>query len=112
MSIDAIKRDIPVSTPERSTPSSVTQSSVTPATTSAADPQAVSAAVEALQTHFSSMNPEFSVDYLSGLGVVRMRAANTGEVVFQIPDTEAVQLARLIKEGMPPASVALTKTTA
>ncbi len=63
--------------------------------------QEVGAAVRQLTAHLNAKlaSPEFSVDYLSGLGVVTVKSADTGTVVFQVPDVEAVRLARLIRDG-------------
>lgn len=46
-----------------------------------------------------SSPPEFSIDYLSGLSVVTVRSVSTGETLYQLPGSEAVRLARLLKEG-------------
>src|SRR5882757_9251022 len=57
-------------------------------------PAEVSAAVQQLQAAISqSPNPDFKLDYLSGLSVVTVRSSITGEVVFQLPDTRALELA-------------------
>ncbi len=70
-------------------------------------------AVQVLQQAVKSgPNPDFSLDYLSGLSVVTVRSNRTGEVVFQLPDTRAVELARLIKDGSSLASVGLLNFTA
>lgn len=72
----------------------------------------VAAAVQQLQSAIArGPNPDFTVDYLSGLSVVTVRSNQTGEVMFQIPDARAVDLARLIKEGTSLASLGLFKTT-
>lgn len=109
MSIDAIKRETVVISAER--PAAANAPGRTSSTTSEIDAQAMAKAVQDLQSHFSRMNPEFAVDYLSGLGIVRMRVASTGEVVFQVPDREAVQLARLIRNGASLGSLTLVRTT-
>jgi uncharacterized FlaG/YvyC family protein len=73
----------------------------------------VAAAVQQLQTAISrSPNPDFTLDYLSGLAVVTVRSNTTGEVVFQLPDTRALELARMIKDGASVGSVGLFSTTA
>ena len=73
----------------------------------------VAQAVQVLQQAVKSgPNPDFSLDYLSGLSVVTVRSDRTGEVVFQLPDTRALELARLIKDGSSLASVGLLNFTA
>jgi uncharacterized FlaG/YvyC family protein len=77
------------------------------------NPAEVDAAVTQLQTAISNgPNPDFKLDYLSGLSVVTVRSTITGQVVFQLPDTRALQLARMIKEGASVGSVGLFTTTA
>lgn len=110
MSIDAIKRETAMIPAERPVAANTVER--TSSTTSEIDVQVMVKAVQDLQSHFSRMNPEFAVDYLSGLGIVRMRVASTGEVVFQVPDREAVQLARLIRNGASLGSLTLMRTTA
>jgi hypothetical protein len=65
--------------------------------------QQVVSAVQNLQSHFASRSapPELRVDYLSGLSIVTVRAAETGELLYQMPGSDAVRLARLIAEGAP-----------
>lgn len=71
----------------------------------------VGAAVKALQAAIDSgPNPSFTLDYLSGLSVVTVRSNVTGEVVYQLPDTRAVELARLIKDGNTLSSLGLLNT--
>jgi uncharacterized FlaG/YvyC family protein len=78
-----------------------------------ANDAAVTAAVGQLQSAISqSPNPDFKLDYLSGLSVVTVRSTLTGEVVFQLPDTRALELARMIKDGASVGSLGLYKTTA
>lgn len=73
----------------------------------------VQAAVSQLQTAISNgPNPDFKLDYLSGLSVVTVRSTITGQVVFQLPDTRALQLARMIRDGISVGSVGLFSTTA
>lgn len=43
--------------------------------------------------------PKYQVDYLSGLQVMTVRNASSGEVVFQLPNSEALRLAQLLHEG-------------
>ncbi|MGD9842497.1 MAG: hypothetical protein AB7U99_06285, partial [Steroidobacteraceae bacterium] len=65
-------------------------------------------ALQQLQAAFSSApNPELSVDYLSGLSVTTVRSVSTGEVVYQLPNTRVVELARLIKDGASLSSLGL-----
>lgn len=62
---------------------------------------AIDNAVKQLQSHLNGVGgskPEFSVDYLSGLNVVRV-LSTSGEVVRQLPSAQAVSLARLIASG-------------
>ena len=74
---------------------------------------AVNAAVQQLQTAISNgPNPDFKLDYLSGLSVVTVRSTITGEVVFQLPDTRALELARMIKDGASVGSLGLLSTEA
>lgn len=77
------------------------------------NPGEVTAAVQQLQAAISKgPNPDFKLDYLSGLSVVTVRSTITGEVVFQLPDTRALELARLIKAGASVGSLGLLNTTA
>lgn len=90
------------------------------ATDNAAEPQvlaetgtAVAAAVQQLQAAMNTgPNPEFKLDYLSGLSVVTVRSTLTGEVVFQLPDTRALELARMLTDGVSLASAGLMNATA
>lgn len=71
----------------------------------------VGVAVQALQAALDNgPNPSFTLDYLSGLSVVTVRSNVTGEVVYQLPDTRAVELARLIKDGSTLSSLGLLNT--
>lgn len=71
----------------------------------------VTAAVQQLQSAIAKTpNPDFSLDYLSGLSVVKVRSNTTGEVVFQVPDTRVVELARLLKDGASLGSLGLINT--
>jgi uncharacterized FlaG/YvyC family protein len=95
--------------------SSRTGSSSTAATQlDAGEPASVPQAFAQIEAHLTSLTtpPTFRVDYLSGLDVMTVRAASTGEVVFQIPDIKAVHLARLIKETGSLDSLALLDTQA
>lgn len=89
------------------------QLSVMGATSSPVDEQQVLAAVQQLQQHFATRTapPELSVDYLSGLSVVTVRSADTGELLYQLPGSDAVRLARLVGEGAP-ASMGVVDTNA
>jgi len=52
-----------------------------------------------LQNHLNltaSGAEQFSVDYLSGLGVMTIRDATTGSVIRQIPSANALELARVL----------------
>lgn len=74
---------------------------------------AVTDAVATLQSALNSgPNPQFDLDYLSGLSVVTVRSKVSGEVVFQLPDRRAVELARLVKQGDSAASLGLLDITA
>lgn len=66
-----------------------------------ADSNAMNSAAQALQQHLSGQTnpPQFTVDYLSGLDVMTVRASN-GEVVFQLPGPNALRLAQLLKDGV------------
>lgn len=83
-------------------------------TTTVVDASVMNDAAQQIQGHLSGVTdpPQFKVDYLSGLDVMTVRAASTGEVVFQIPGNTAVQLAQLIKEGAPVDSLGVLNTTA
>lgn len=73
----------------------------------------VVSAVQQLQSAITaSPNYDLSLDYLSGLSVVKVRSISTGEVVFQLPDVRAVELARLLKDGASVASLGLLDTKA
>lgn len=82
--------------------------------TTVADANTMNDAAQQIQSHLSGLTnpPQFKVDYLSGLDVMTVRAASTGEVVLQIPGNTAVQLAQLIKEGAPVDSLGVLNTTA
>ncbi|MGE0115383.1 MAG: flagellar protein FlaG [Steroidobacteraceae bacterium] len=81
-----------------------------PATVSSGE---VTAAIQQLQTAINKgPNPDFKLDYLSGLSVVTVRSTITGEVVFQLPDTRALELARMIKDGASVGSLGLLNTKA
>ena len=76
-------------------------------------PEAVATAVRDLQSAIDKgPNPTFTLDYLSGLSVVTVRSNITGELVFQLPDTRALDLARLLKEGASLGSLGLLTTEA
>jgi uncharacterized FlaG/YvyC family protein len=80
---------------------------------SAPTPEALASAVRDLQSAIDKgPNPSFTLDYLSGLSVVTVRSNITGEVVFQLPDTRAVELARLLKEGASLGELGLLHTEA
>lgn len=95
-----------------------TDAAVTQSTTAAASAEKVSedqvvSAVQQLQGAIATgPNADFSIDYLSGLSVVKVRSISTGEVVFQLPDVRAVELARLLKDGASVASLGLLDTQA
>lgn len=46
----------------------------------------------------SQRSLEFHVDETSGLSVVMVRDANTGDVIRQIPNEETVKLAQILKD--------------
>jgi flagellar protein FlaG len=101
-SLTALARELPATKPNAGT---VVSSASAAATSSTVDPQALKSAAAQIQSYLSGHTdpPQFSVDYLSGLGVMTVRAAESGEVVFQIPDAQAVHLAQLIRNGSPPS---------
>jgi uncharacterized FlaG/YvyC family protein len=110
MTIEAAKLDsvIPYSAPSADV--AVTKaadvqstSTVDAAPNNSVDVGAITDAVQQIQAHLAALTdpPQFNVDYLSGLNVMTLRAASTGEVVFQIPGPVVVRLAQLIKEGVP-----------
>jgi uncharacterized FlaG/YvyC family protein len=101
-SLTALARELPAVKPNGSL---VVSSASTAATSSTVDPSALKSAATQIQSYLSGHTdpPQFSVDYLSGLGVMTVRAADSGEVVFQIPDVQAVHLAQLIRNGSPPS---------
>jgi uncharacterized FlaG/YvyC family protein len=120
MAIDAthLDRTIAASEPLVEPPvrNSLLNPAAAPATAdsnSAVSPSAVEAAVKQIQAAINTgPNPAFTLDYLSGLSVVTVRSNQTGEVVFQLPDSRAVELARLIKEGTSLGSLGLLHTKA
>ncbi|MES1191732.1 MAG: flagellar protein FlaG [Steroidobacter sp.] len=59
------------------------------------------AAAQQIQGYLSGHTdpPQYAVDYLSGLQVMTVRNASSGEVVFQLPNSEALRLAQLLHEG-------------
>ncbi|MGC3979882.1 MAG: flagellar protein FlaG [Steroidobacteraceae bacterium] len=106
MATDAVSSDLNVQAAlaAASVSSAASKNSLASTSTSqVVQPHEVQAAVQKLQAHFASRNtpPELSVDYLSGLSVVTVRTADTGEVLYQLPDVDAVRLARLIADGAP-----------
>jgi hypothetical protein len=70
-------------------------------------------AARIIQDHLSGGTdpPQYSVDYLSGLGVMTVRSASDGQVIFQIPGPTAIHLAQLLKEGAPVESFGLLDQT-
>lgn len=100
MAIDALKAIVTMS------PAASAGTTATPAQSGASevetDPASVAAAVEQLQSHLDSVSSksEFRVDYLSGLNVVTIRSGETGDVIRQMPSRQAVEVARLIGEGV------------
>ena len=76
-------------------------------------PDKIAVAVKQLQDAISSgPDPTIKLDYLSGLSVVTVRSITSGEVLFQLPDTRALELARLIKDGASLGSLGLIDTKA
>ena len=72
------------------------------------NPDEMAVAVKQLQDAISSgPDPKIKLDYLSGLSVVTVRSITSGEVLFQLPDTRALELARLIKGGASLGSLGL-----
>jgi uncharacterized FlaG/YvyC family protein len=121
MTIETMSLDRGVKTAESPFAAATTVATSAPATVKApaasvatpANVDDVNAAVTQLQTAISNgPNPDFKLDYLSGLSVVTVRSTITGQVVFQLPDTRALQLARMIKDGASVGSVGLFTTTA
>ena len=84
------------------------------ATNLAADNKVHNDAAQTIQSHLSGRTdpPQFRVDYLSGLDVMTVRAANSGDVIFQLPGPAAVRLAQLLKEGAPVESFGIVNQTA
>ena len=71
-------------------------------------PDKIAVAVKQLQDAISGgPDPKIKLDYLSGLSVVTVRSITSGEVLFQLPDTRALELARLIKDGASLGSLGL-----
>ncbi len=56
--------------------------------------------------------PQYVVDYLSGLQVMTVRSATNGQVVFQLPNSDALRLAQLLHEGSPVKTAGLVDTQA
>lgn len=82
--------------------SALSESNVTnaaaPAPPSESDLQAAAQQIQGyLSGHMDP--PQYAVDYLSGLQVMTVRNARSGEVVFQLPNSEALRLAQLLHEG-------------
>lgn len=89
------------------------QGSPTPTQQEAVDPADVVSAVKQIQQVINNgPNPDIKLDYLSGLSVVEFRSKVSGELVFQLPDTHAVAMARMIKAGSPLSSLAMMDTQA
>lgn len=117
MSIDVSLKDpsgqvagqVAISPAEKLAVAPVRSAEASPVVTESVTPMQVAAAVEQLRSHLDTKhgNAEFTVDYLSGLDVVTVRAPNSGDVIFQVPSTVAVNLARLIKEGASLSSLGL-----
>jgi uncharacterized FlaG/YvyC family protein len=109
MTIEAAKLEsvIPYSAPSADVAvtkaADVQSTSTVDAAPNSVDAGAITDAVQQIQAHLAALTdpPQFKVDYLSGLDVMTLRAASTGEVVFQIPGPVVVRLAQLIKEGVP-----------
>ena len=61
------------------------------------------AAAQQIQGYLSQHTdpPQYTVDYLSGMQVMTVRSASNGEVVFQLPNADALRLAQLLHEGSP-----------
>jgi|GEM_PF-2096382 len=124
MTIDALLMDRSPKVSE--SPAAIAVATLAPAPASAAIPVAatasaaapvntdeVKAAVAQLQAAISNgPNPDFKLDYLSGLSVVTVRSTLTGEVVYQLPDSRALDLARMIKGGASVGSIGLFKAIA
>jgi hypothetical protein len=115
MTIDALPSDrtprISESPLVAAAPASATRTVAANASAPVINADDVQAAVQ--QTAISNgPNPDFKLDYLSGLSVVTVRSTITGQVVYQLPDTRALQLARMIKDGASVGSVGLFSTTA
>jgi hypothetical protein len=93
--------------------SSVAAASPSAATTGQPTPSPQVAA-QVIQSHLSGNRqpPQFEVDYLSGLDVMKVRASGNGEVLFQIPGEAAVRLAQLLHEGAAVGSFGIVDQTA
>jgi uncharacterized FlaG/YvyC family protein len=93
------------------TQETVTGKVVANATAAPSDDE-LQAAAQTIQNRLSGPTdpPAFSVDYLSGLQVMTVRAASSGTVVFQIPNSDALRLAQLLREGSPLDSMGIVDT--
>ncbi|MES1195855.1 MAG: hypothetical protein ABUL58_02820 [Steroidobacter sp.] len=80
--------------------SSVSES---PASSVAPSEGNLQAAAQQIQGYLSQHTdpPQYVVDYLSGMQVMTVRSASSGEVVFQLPNADALRLAQLLHEGAP-----------
>lgn len=85
--------------PARDTGPAATNAGVAEA--SSLSEQDVADAARQLQSHLNGAgkSAQFTVDYLSGLAVVTVRDSESGNVIRQIPNAEAVRLARLLGAG-------------
>ena len=96
-SLDSLQPSLETSSKKQSVDAAVAQVATTE---SDVNPAELSAARAQLQTALNpSGKPELQVDYLSGLKVTTVRSNSTGELLYQIPDSKVVALARLLHDG-------------
>lgn len=71
-------------------------------------------AAQQIQSYLSGQTdpPQYVVDYLSGLQVMTVRSASNGEVVFQLPDADALRLAQMLREGSSVGTVGIVDAQA
>ena len=109
----AVATVAPPVTSKSTVATTATSSNATSGIAAPVDESAINAAIGQLQTAISNgPNPDFKLDYLSGLSVVTVRSTITGQVMYQLPDTRALELARMIKDGVSVGSLGLFSTIA
>lgn len=89
----------------------VANDATTPAVT---DTNVMQSAAQQIQSYLSGQTdpPAFSVDYLSGLQVMTVRSASSGDVLFQLPNADALRLAQLLKDGVPVDTIGIVDANA